>query len=74
MSTRYIFLPATLNTHIPVSNRKPTIDLKSVLGIQQEANWRVPVNLISQIQEQMKEFESASMRAIIDQLKALEYS
>ena len=60
-STRYIFLPATLNTHIPVPNWEPTIELGSVLGIHQEANWHVPANLIRQIQKQMKEFESASI-------------
>ena len=60
-ATKYVFLPATLHTHIPVPNRRPINEFSSVLGIHQEANWQVPANLMRQIQVQMKDFESASI-------------
>ncbi|MCP3848875.1 MAG: hypothetical protein GY694_01365 [Gammaproteobacteria bacterium] len=60
-ATKYVFLPATLHTHIPVPNRKPNNEFSSVLGVHQEANWQVPANLMKQIQVQRKDFESASI-------------
>ena len=58
--TKYVFLPATLHTHIPVINRRPTDISSRDLGVYQEANWQVPADLMRQIQIQMEQFESAS--------------